>query len=358
MTPLEFYHKKLASGEVLPDPQQEYIMQMFDVIHQKLIATHGKTNSFLNKLFKHSPVKGLYLWGSVGAGKTFLVDTFYHCLPFEEKLRIHFHKFMELVHERLGVLQGEKNPLTLLAKEFAAEYRVICFDELLVNDIADAMLLGGLFQALFAQGVCLFFTSNTAPDELYKNGLQRERFLPAIELIIKNTDIFNLKLAADYRLNYVKHAKFYWYPLTLEARNQLDRYFSEFSGQAAIDFAPIEIYGRMVPVKKKTTSVIWFDFMDLCNIPRSQRDYLFLAEKYPTILISNLTAIRQDQSDVARLFIELIDVLYDDHTRLIISASHPIEQLYTQGRMLNEFARTRSRLLQMQSSDWANASRK
>jgi cell division protein ZapE len=347
MTPIEYYLKKIAAGEILEDQQQYQIIEKFQIIYEALLS---QPQGWLARLQRKQPPRGLYLWGNVGIGKTFLMDTFYYSLPFEQKLRIHFYAFMQQVHQELHKLQGSKNPLQILAKNWAQKTRVLCFDELIVTDIADATLLGGLLAALFQQGICLIVTTNVPPDDLYKNGLQRELFLPAIAEIKAKMDICHLGITDDYRVNYSQRPQYYWYPLTTQTRQRLEESFARFSQGIPPTMSPLQINGRLIRVKKSAGSVVWFDFMDICGIPRSQEDYLALTKDYKTILVSNLTVIGPQEHDLARSFIRFIDVLYDTKTRLIIAAAQPIDQIYTSGQLLLEFARTRSRLIQMQSS--------
>ncbi|HVV68486.1 MAG TPA: cell division protein ZapE [Gammaproteobacteria bacterium] len=349
MTPLEYYQKKIAAGEILEDRQQLTAIEKFEAIYTALLT---EPQGFISQFRKKSPPRGLYLWGSVGIGKTFLMDTFYYCLPFEDKLRIHFYAFMREVHHELRALQGTKNPLQMIAKNWARKTRIICFDELIITDIADALLLGGLLQALFQQGICLIVTANVSPDDLYKNGLQRELFLPAIAEIKARLDVVHLQIVDDYRANYRNQTKYYWYPLTTKTLENMEQCFVGFSHGIALDFAPLLINNRSIRIKKQAGSVVWFDFMDICGIPRSHEDYLAITKKFDTILVSNLTKIGENDNDLARSFIRFIDVLYDAKTRLVIAAAQPIAEIYTSGQLLFEFARTCSRLTQMQSGEW------
>lgn len=341
MTPLTYYHQKIASGEILPDAQQLAVMTHFEVIYHSLLE---KKSGFWRKSAK---VRGLYLWGNVGIGKTFLVDTFYYSLPFDDKLRLHFYAFMQQVHADLKSLQGQKNPLKHIAKNLAARARVICLDELLVTDIGDAMVLSGLIQALLAQGICLVFTANVPPDDLYKNGLKRERFLPAIASINQHLDVVHLQIVDDYRQRQQVHKTFYFYPSTLEAKKNMEECFDYFSQGAEPSSIPLQILGREIKVIKQADGVTWFDFLAICGKPRSQEDYLVLVQQFHTILVSNLTAIAAEDLDLARTFIKFVDVLYDAKIRLIIAAAQPIELIYPAGRLAFEFKRTRSRLVEM-----------
>lgn len=353
MTPTEYYQKLIESDQILNDDQQVMVVGHLQVIYDHLIET-AKKRSFIDHLTrtKNSSPQGLYLWGEVGIGKTFLMDSFYYCLPFKNKLRTHFHKFMRMVQEQLAALQGQANPLVKIAKKLAKETCVICFDELIVNDIADAMLLAGLFDALYKEKICLLFTSNTAPDNLYLKGLQRESFLPAIELIKKNSDVIHLSSHNDYRFKNYNENLFYYTPLDKQSEQKLQAQFALQSRNAEVIYQPLRIYDRNIKVQKRANGVAWFDFLDICGIPRSQNDYLALASEYHTFIVSNVTSIASEQNDLARSFINLVDVLYDANKKLIISAEKPLNQLYLSGRMLFDFSRTRSRLTEMQTLAW------
>lgn len=339
------YQKAVASGEIIADSQQLSVLAKFEELYQALTT---------KKLFawRQEAPKGLYLWGSVGIGKTFLMNLFYHALPFSEKLRTHFLPFMQQVHAELRDLQGTKNPLQKIAKNWAEKTRVICFDELIVNDIADAMLLGGLLDALFQQGICVCFTANLPPDRLYENGLQRELFLPTIDHIKAHTDVIHLTMTDDYRTVPGRTNRYYHYPLTTAARDQLQQDFMAFSQGDTAQQAPLVICDRPIAVIKQAGKVAWFDFLTICNVPRGADDYLAIAQQFETVIVSNIIAIGANESNMARCFIQLVDVFYDAKTRLIISAALPIDQLYPAGQLVFEFARTRSRLTQMQSADW------
>jgi len=347
MTLLEHYQRTVASGEILEDSQQLFIIQKFQALCESLTPEKG----FLSR-FTKTPIKGLYLWGSVGIGKTFLMDSFYRFLPFEDKWRTHFLPFMHEVHAALYALQGIKNPLQEIAKRWSEKTRVICFDELVINDVADALVLGGLLDAFFAQKICMVFTSNVAPDDLYKNGIQRELFLPTIEKIKSYNEIVHLTMLDDYRTRYPTHTKYYWSPLTTDAQKNMEQAFALFSQNTPPSTIPLVLYGREIRVKRRAGDVIWFDFLDICGVPRNQDDYLVIAQQFRTVLISNLLPILPDENDLARCFIQLVDILYDAKTRLIISAALPIEKIYTEGKLSFEFNRTKSRLTQMQSAEW------
>lgn len=352
MTPLEYYREQCQRGVVVEDSQQLLALQHFQRVYEQLIKEYQRRDSWKAIFSKPQLVKGLYLWGSVGVGKTFLMDCFYHTLPFENKLRMHFFQFMQRVHNALTEHQGEADPLQMIAQEFARNALVICFDEFFVSDITDAMILGRLLKALFANGVCLVTTSNVAPDNLYKNGLQRSQFLPAISLIKQNTDVFAIQTSIDYRLRHLKEAGVFYTPLNQESQLKMEKSFSALTAGEKITSEPIVINGRSISVKKRAGDVVWFDFKDICSVPRSQKDYLAIAEEFRTVLISDIPIIGENEKDTICLFIIMIDVFYDARVRLVISAAESVPQLYSRGFKVLEYARTHSRLLEMQSTDY------
>lgn len=353
MNPLKIYQQAIENQAISPDAQQQEIIKKLDHIYWELVKNSQILARAKAKLYKPKLVRGLYLWGSVGSGKTFLVDLFYQALPFKNKLRMHFHQFMRLVHQQLTVLQGKRDPLKMIAKKLAAQGRVLCLDELMVTDITDAMLLGRLFQAIFSQGICLIVTTNIAPDDLYKNGIQRTQFLPAIALLKQHTQIVHLTLQHDYRLRHEEHLPHFIVNEDPEiAMSYLQTWFEKFSAGAVVSEQDLHIYGRTISVIKQAGGVVWFDFFAICGIPRYHKDYLRIAEQFHTVLISHVPALSPKQDNLVRSFIHLVDVFYDAKIRLIISAAVPLEELYKEGRETFEFARTYSRLLEMQSLTW------
>lgn len=355
MTPTTYYHRLIESEQILRDDQQAAVIEQLEIIFNHIVQKNSGLQTMLG-LGKLTSIEGLYLWGQVGIGKTFLLDCFYHCLPLKNKIRIHFHQFMKRVHQQLAKLQGQTSPLTKIAKQFAKETCVICFDELLVNDIADAMILAGLFDALYKENITLLFTSNTAPDNLYLHGLHRPSFIPAIQLIKKYSKIIELTAQSDYRFRNYQENNYYYFPLGEAAEQKLHVQFDKNRQGAPENKQALRILDRDIPVRKIAAGVIWFDYPDICGIPRSQQDYLEIVKQFHTIIVSNITAIEPMQHDLARSFINLVDILYDAHRKLIISASVPPEQLCLSGKMLFEFARTRSRLAEMQTQGWQEQS--
>jgi cell division protein ZapE len=352
ITPLDYYRDQCNTGMIFEDPQQLNAIQHLQQIYTEILDEHAKRYGILSLLHKNHLVQGLYLWGGVGIGKTFLMDCFYHCLPFQQKMRMHFHQFMQLVHQELRKHQGEKDPLEAIAKQLAKQTILVCFDEFFVSDITDAMLLGRLFKALFKQKVCLVTTSNVAPDDLYKNGLQREQFLPAIAMLKQNTEVLHLPTVIDYRLRHLKEAGVFYSPLDEAARLNMEKSFAALAGEEKIFEGHITVLDREIKIIKRTEKIVWFDFADICTVPRSQNDYLAIAKEYSTVFISNVPIIPPNAKDMICLFISMVDVFYDARVRLVISAAEPVAELYSRGYMILEYTRTHSRLLEMQSTDY------
>ena len=360
-TPIEKYQKDLEQPGFEYDQAQEnavkQLQRLYDDLQSKPVAVSGfkKVLSGWKKIYskpEKQPIKGIYFWGGVGRGKTYLVDTFFDCLPFKDKTRVHFHRFMHRVHEELKALTGQADPLKIIAKKFAKETRIICFDEFFVSDITDAMLLGTLFEELFAHNVILVATSNIIPDELYRNGLQRARFLPAIELINKNCDVVNVDSGIDYRLRTLEQAEIYHYPLDQQASTNLALYFDKLSVEKGIQGKTITINGRELISINESDGVVHFDFHQLCETARSQSDYMELSRVYHTVLLANVKQMFVETDDSARRFIAMVDEFYERNVKLIISAEQSMESLYKDGNLVFEFKRCLSRLQEMQSHDY------
>ncbi|CCK75270.1 MAG: AFG1 family ATPase [Oleispira antarctica] len=358
-TPIELYKKDLLRDDFSYDADQEKAVKHLQRLYDDLVAGYEKSkkSSSFRKAFSKKqkvPVQGLYFWGGVGRGKTYLVDTFYDALPFERKMRTHFHRFMQRVHNDLNALEGVKNPLTSIAEQISKEAVVICFDEFFVSDIGDAMILGGLMEELFARGVTLVSTSNIVPDGLYKDGLQRDRFLPAIKLLNKYTDVVNVDSGVDYRLRTLEQAELYHCPLDGSAEASLQKSFDRLIPDAEhIELnTSVEILGRKIPAKAICDDVAWFDFVGLCDGPRSQNDYIEMGKLYHAILISNVPVMGVKNDDLARRYINLIDEFYDRGVKVIMSADAPIHEIYSGGSLEFAFQRTTSRMLEMQSHEY------
>ncbi|HEA52860.1 hypothetical protein LCGC14_0826110 [marine sediment metagenome] len=362
--PWQRYQTDLERPDFLADPAQADAVRRLQTLYDKLVeaeSERGKAMAKLRRKLKkgrEEPVKGLYFWGGVGRGKTYLMDNFFESLPFKRKMRVHFHRFMQRVHKELKNVKGEKNPLNLVAKKFASETRVICFDEFFVSDIGDAMILATLMDGLFKRGVTLVCTSNIAPDGLYKDGLQRARFLPAIALVKKYTDVVNVDGGVDYRLRSLEQADLYYTPLGEEADTSLRRSFDTLAVEAGKHSKSMEINGRKIPAQAHANDVVWFDFKDVCDGPRSQNDYIEMARQFHAIIISNVPVLGGERDDQSRRFVNMIDEFYDRSVKVIISAAVPITELYTGGRLSFEFERTESRLLEMQSQEYLETQHK
>ncbi|MCF2825661.1 MULTISPECIES: cell division protein ZapE [unclassified Pseudoalteromonas] len=355
MTPWEKYQQDLQRDDFQYDSAQENAVKHLQRLYDDLINQPLVKQNFFSRLFgKAEPpkVKGLYFWGGVGRGKTYLVDTFYDALPTERKMRVHFHRFMHRVHAELKKLNEVKNPLESIADTFKSETDIICFDEFFVQDITDAMLLGGLMQALFARGIVLVATSNIVPDDLYKNGLQRARFLPAIELVKANTEVVNVDSGIDYRLRTLEQAEIFHSPLDKQADENLFDYFNKLSPEPGKAGQAIEIEGRMIQTRIVSDCIVMFDFPALCETARSQVDYMEISRLYNTVILSNVKQMGQQNDDAARRFIALVDEFYERNVTLIISAAAPITELYTEGTLNFEFKRCISRLQEMQSHEY------
>ena len=280
------------------------------------------------------------------------MDTFYDCLPFQNKMRVHFHRFMHRVHEEMKTLAGQSDPLKIIAKRFADETCIICFDEFFVSDITDAMILGTLFEELFSHNVTLVATSNIIPDELYRNGLQRARFLPAIKLINENCEVVNVDSGVDYRLRTLEQAEIFHHPLDQQATENLNRYFGQLAVESGTSAKVIEINHRPLTTIQEADGVVHFEYSELCESARSQGDYMELSRVYHTVLLANVKQMSLDCDDAARRFIALVDEFYERKVKLIISAEVAMESLYSHGGLEFEFKRCLSRLQEMQSRDY------
>jgi len=349
--PLNVYDTLVAEGNYKPDPAQHKAILELDRIWAEMTAhpVSGWWAGIRGK--KRKPVSGLYLWGGVGRGKTWLMDLFYDSLPGKEKQRIHFHRFMARVHADLKSMPSARDPLPAIAREWARQHRVLCFDEFFVSDIADAMLLGGLLQALFAEGVTLIATSNVAPDDLYKNGLQRAKFLPAIDSLKKHCLSLHVDGDQDFRLRILQRSETFLQPLNTHAESSLSEAFERMAPGCLLD-AKLDINGRTFSARRRSDGIIWFSFSELCEKARGTTDYIEIARAFNTVLLSNVPAMDETNADATRRFINLIDEFYDRNVKMLISATTPIGELYTGKRMAFEFQRTASRLTEMQSTDY------
>jgi cell division protein ZapE len=351
--PSAYYDRGVAEQRWEDDPAQRAALGALDRIHAELI-TSAKTTLWKRILGQPArrQVQGLYLWGSVGRGKTFLVDLFFQALPFDDKLRLHFHRFMGRVHGELAKLEGQVDPLHEVAAHFAAQARVFCLDEFFVTDIGDAMILAGLLKHLFARGVTLLTTSNIVPSELYRDGLQRAKFLPAIDLLEQRCEVVQLLSAQDYRLRALTSAGVFFTPLGADTDRAMLACFERIAPGLRRPEPEILVNGRGIAVKLRADGVIWFEFDALCEGPRAVPDYIELAQSFNTVLVSGVPRFSPQMEDAARRFVNLVDEFYDHGVNLVLSAAVPVTEIYAGERLRAEFARTESRLIEMQSAEY------
>ena len=353
--PARRYARLIESGAYQPDPAQAAAVAAMQRVHDALTAPGRATH---RRLFRRHhawrAVQGLYLWGGVGRGKTWLMDQFFDSLPFAEKQRTHFHRFMLQVHEARKAYLEEQDPVALVAEAIARRTRVLCFDEFFVSDIADAMILGRLTEVLFREGVTLVATSNVAPDDLYRDGLQRERFLPAIARLKAHCEVMHLDSPTDFRLRTLRRIRLY-HDGGAAADAELAPWFERLNDGPGEADAQLEVLGRPLRCRRLGGNVAWFDFAELCDTPRAAADYIALGRHFNTVLISGLPQLDASREDAARRFIHLVDEFYDRGVKLILGAEVPREQLYAGNRLRFEFQRTQSRLIEMQSEEYLAA---
>ncbi len=364
-SPLARYEQALSQGEFRPDDVQREAITRLDTIQQGLIARQqprepsgrgllGRLSRLMGKeqTGAIAPVRGLYMWGGVGRGKTWVMDLFFQSIPGERKLRLHFHRFMLRVHEELTQLQGQSDPLQIVADRFKAETDILCFDEFFVSDITDAMLLGTLMEALFARGISLVATSNIPPDELYRNGLQRARFLPAIEQIKQHCDVMNVDAGIDYRLRTLTSAHLWNSPLNEATEAEMQRMFRALAGATAADAPVLEINHRQMPTRGVHEGVLAIDFETLCGTGRSQHDYIELSRRFHSVLLFDVPVMIYKTEDQARRFLALIDEFYERHVKLVVAAETSLFEIYQGTRLKFEYQRCLSRLQEMQSEEY------
>ena len=356
----EIYERQIAERGFRADPAQLAVVRRLEALRSRLIAAQHSRASLGGRMLRviarrggsAEAERGLYLCGPVGRGKTWLMDLFFQSLPFPERRRRHFHRFMHDVHAELKTLSDVEAPLETVAERLAANVRVLCFDELFVTDIADAMILGGLFDGLFRRGVTLVATSNVPPGDLYRDGLQRQRFLPAIELIERRVEVVTVGGDRDYRLRQLTQAGTYLPSGDANTSARLRALFAQLSDHDDASDGAVEIEGRPIPVVRQSEIAVWFDFDALCRGPRSQDDYIEIARNYQSVIVSDVPVMDTLRENEARRFIALTDELYDRCVKLVISAAAPPAQLYRGERLVLEFHRTASRLTEMQSEEY------
>jgi cell division protein ZapE len=350
------YASLAASEGFARDRQQEQAADKLDELRSRLIGNPREFTYWARRLRRLlpgqsalTPVRGIYLWGGVGRGKTLLMDLFYEALPFPDRERRHFHRFMRDAHDELRKLTDRTYPLESVAHHIARRTRIICFDEFQVSDIADAMILGNLLDALFRRGVTLVATSNVAPRDLYKEGLQRERFQPAIALLERHTNVLHLEGATDYRLRQLRQAPIYLAADAADTPERLSRLFSAVGGGHGSDAGTVIVEHRRIRCVRRSETVLWFEFRELCEGPRSQNDYIELARLCHTLIMANVPVLGAAHDNAARRFIALVDELYDRNVNLILSAAAPPHELYRGEKLKFDFQRTSSRLAEMQT---------
>ncbi|MGD2130387.1 MAG: cell division protein ZapE [Lysobacterales bacterium] len=349
-SPLFHYRRLIESGDFTRDKGQLAAVEALDALWREL--QRRRRGSLLQRLRgQRTPARGLYLWGSVGRGKTWLMDLFFEHLPEDRKLRIHFHRFMQRIHADLRASGNVQDPLPRIAAQWARHFRVLCLDEFFVGDIADAMLIGGLLDNLFRNGVTLVTTSNLAPDELYRDGLQRAKFLPAIDLIREHTQVLEVAGTTDYRLRILEQSEIMHYPLEPGAEAALAQSFERMASECELN-PQLEINGRPFAAKRRGDGIIWFDFSELCEQPRGSVDYIEIARAFNTVLVSGVRKLGEKDADAARRFITLVDEFYDRNVKLLMTTEAPPNELYDGRRLSFEFQRTASRLTEMQSHDY------
>jgi len=350
-SPLARYQQSVDSGAFTHDPDQLPVVRALDELWQEL--QRGRGASLIDRLRRQrpAPVRGLYLWGAVGRGKTWLMDLFFDSLPPARRQRIHFHRFMQRIHQGLRDLGRSRDPLDHLASEWAAQADVLCLDEFFVADIADAMLLAGLLESLFARGVTLVTTSNTEPDNLYRDGLQRAKFLPAIELIKQHTRVLRIEGDTDFRLRILEQSEIFHHPLDDSADRAMATAFERMAAECELNH-DLDINGRNFHARRRGDGVIWFEFEELCEKPRGAVDYIEIARAFNTVVVSNMPQLAEEDANAARRFITMVDEFYDRNVKLLMSAEAPVNELYQGSKLAFEFERTASRLTEMQSHDY------
>ena len=350
---LDAYQALLASRGYIADEAQMRAANALQNLYSNLLAFKVGRGSTLKRLLSPpKPPKGVYFWGGVGRGKSFLMDCFFDSVPYRRKKRIHFHAFMQQIHRDLDKFKGEADSMLKVAEQVAKDVRLLCFDEFHVSDIADAMILGRLVDGLLAKGVILVMTSNYPPSMLYPNGLHRESFLPTIALLEKNLDVFEVEAGIDYRLRALEQVEIYHSPSDDAAEKKMLDYFKMVAGEEGKKGGQIEVLGREIQTVRRGHGVIWFDFRTLCGGPRSQNDYLEISRSYHTVLLSHIPKMTLHQASEARRFTWLVDVFYDHKVKLIATADCIADELYTEGTQASEFKRTVSRLTEMNSREY------
>jgi cell division protein ZapE len=350
---VSLYQENLAKRGFVVDPSQWRAVERLQQLYEEWTAYKARRSSALKRLLVHPDLpKGVYLWGPVGRGKSFLMDAFYLCVPLVRKRRVHFHHFMREIHRELDAVKGSEDPIAVVADKVAQQYRLICFDEFHVSDIADAMILGRFLEQTMARGVEYVMTSNYSPDDLYPSGLQRERFLPAIGLLKERLDVVSVDNGTDYRRLKMERLQVYH----VANEQAFERIFAELK-DVEEEHQPLDVEGREIPYRKRAGGLVWFDFSVLCGGPRSYADYVDLSKRFHTVMLSGVPRLSPKNADAARRFTWLVDVFYDDRIKLVVSAEAPPDELFPEGENAAEFQRTVSRLIEMQSAQYLQQER-
>lgn len=355
MNVTEFYQQTLNERGYTADPAQLHAVQRLQAVFDQWLAYLNRRSHKLMRVVNPPSIpRGIYMWGGVGRGKSFLMDSFYHVVPLKRKTRIHFHEFMRGVHQQLDELSGVANPLDIVAVKIAKKYRLICFDEFHISDVADAMIMFNLLSGLFRHGVSFVMTSNYQPETLYPDGLHRDRIFPTIELLNEKLEVINVDSGNDYRKRALEQVDVYLTPINEQTNAVLQSVFNKVA-EVSEDNPLLKIESREIRAKRRAGGMIWFDFATLCGGPRSQNDYLEIASQFHTVILSDVPHMSAGMASEARRFTWLIDVFYDHKIKLIMSAQVPATELYTQGALSNEFYRTVSRIIEMQSRQYLDS---
>jgi cell division protein ZapE len=354
--PRSLYQENLARRGFVADPSQLAAVERLQRLYEEWSEYKKRRSTALRRLLVKPPLpKGVYLWGPVGRGKSFLMDSFFLCVPLVRKRRVHFHHFMREIHRELDALKGSEDPLAAVAEKVSKRYRLVCFDEFHVSDIADAMILGRFLEQAMERGVQFVMTSNYPPEGLYPDGLQRERFLPTIEFLRERLDVVAVDNGTDYRR--LKMEKLQVYHAGPGGEEALARIFDSLKDVEEEDH-PLDVEGRRIPYRRRAGGLVWFDFQALCGGPRSYADYVDLAKRFHTVILSGVPRLSRKEADAARRFTWLVDVFYDDRVKLVVSADAQPEALFTEGEHSAEFQRTASRLHEMQSVAYLQSERR
>ena len=354
-SPAERYAQAISTGKFLPDEAQAEAVRELERVWQELLNRYKASKKAFRRFRRQTSPRGVYMWGGVGRGKTWLMDQFYESIPFRRKTRMHFHHFMQFVHKELNKLSGQRNPLDLVADQIYKEAVIICFDEFFVSNVTDAMILSDLFQKLFQRGITLVATSNIAPDGLYRDGIHRDRFIPTIEAVKQHCVVLNVDAGVDYRLRVLKQAQLFKTPLTHEHNLWITDRFTALTQSQTVSEQSIIINNRIVETLGHTEDVLWCEFSELCLKPRSPADFIQIANIYNTVLVSNVPHLTDHLSEGTRRFVYLVDEFYDRGVKLLLTSEDHIIEIYQGQKLAFEIERTRSRLLEMQSDEYLQA---